>query len=102
MPDQVGSEVAESRRDELMTMQREIMDEHQQKFVGQTIPVLIDGRDPDTSSGQGGFVARTMSDAPEIDGVVRLPQGDLRSGDMIRARIVGAADYDLQGVVAPE
>jgi ribosomal protein S12 methylthiotransferase len=91
----VDPEVAEQRRATLMAMQKPIVDARNASLVGTVVPVLVDGRDP---SGVG-FVGRTHADAPEIDCVVALPEpkdgAELRSGDMIRARIVGVADYDL-------
>lgn len=97
LEDSVPTEVAESRQAELMELQRGVMAEHNQGLVGQTLQVLVDGRDP---SGDG-FVGRTFRDAPEVDGVVRLPDGDLRAGELIAARIERADDYDLHGVVVP-
>ncbi len=91
MPDQVPAEVAQARQAELMTLQKEILDQHNQALVGQSLSVLVDGRAPEGN----GFVGRTQSDAPEIDCVVQLPDGDLHSGDLCMARITGVNDYDL-------
>ena len=44
----------------------------------------------------GEALARSPWDAPEIDGTVFLPgETGLRPGDMVRARIVEAEEYDL-------
>jgi len=95
LPGQVDPEVALARQADLMEIQRGVMAAHNQARVGEVLPVLIDGRDPERE----GLVGRTQADAPEVDGVVRL-DGDLRSGDLIPVRITAAGDYDLVGVVA--
>ncbi len=95
LPGQVDPEVALARQADLMEIQRGVMAAHNQARVGEVLPVLIDGRDPERE----GLVGRTRADAPEVDGVVRL-DGDLRSGDLIPVRITAAGDYDLVGVVA--
>ncbi len=95
LPGQVDPEVALARQADLMEIQRGVMAAHNQARVGEVLPVLIDGRDPEGE----GLVGRTPADAPEVDGVVRL-DGDLRSGDLIPVRITAAGDYDLVGVVA--
>ena len=96
LPGQVDPEVAKARRAELMVIQKEILDDLNRQRVGQTLPVLVDGRSPDGE----GFVGRTQADAPEVDCVVKLPAQDLHSGDLIQAEIVGVDDYDLVGRVA--
>ena len=51
--------------------------------------------------GRERLVGRSYRDAPEVDGVVLL-EGEGRPGDMVRARITDAAEYDLTGrVVSP-
>ena len=43
-------------------------------------------------------IARSSSDAPEIDGVVRILQGgDLKVGDWAQVRVTKSGDYDLEG-----
>jgi ribosomal protein S12 methylthiotransferase len=97
LPDQVPAEVALARQEELMLMQRDIMAAHNRAMVGEEVEVLVDGR----ASEGSGYVGRTRGDAPEIDGTVRLQEDGLAAGDLIRARIVAAADYDLEAVVVP-
>ena len=98
LPDQVDPEVAEARREELMLLQKRIMDENNLRLVGEFLPVLVDGRSPDG----GGFVGRTRADAPEVDCVVKIPDDNLAAGDLIRAEITAVDDYDLVGRVVLE
>jgi ribosomal protein S12 methylthiotransferase len=45
----------------------------------------------------GVAVARSSSDAPEIDGTVRIHGAhQLKVGDLTRVRITQAGDYDLE------
>ena len=91
LSDQVDAEVAQARRAEIMGLQKTILDENHSALVGQTLDVLIDGRDPEGE----GWVGRTKADAPEIDCQVRFDAPGLHSGDLILARICGVEDYDL-------
>jgi len=44
-----------------------------------------------------GAIARSMADAPEIDGVVRIGDGaSLKPGQFAEVTIVGASEHDLQ------
>jgi ribosomal protein S12 methylthiotransferase len=63
--------------------------------IGQQLPVLID------RVAQGTAYGRTAGDAPEIDGVVRLPaSAATRPGEFARVRITAADTYDLEGELA--
>jgi ribosomal protein S12 methylthiotransferase len=43
-------------------------------------------------------LARTAGDAPEIDGVVRIPASSAtRPGEFVEATITSADTYDLEG-----
>jgi ribosomal protein S12 methylthiotransferase len=45
---------------------------------------------------EDGAIGRTFADAPEIDGVVHLPDiTDFSPGDLVEAEISAADDYDL-------
>ncbi|MCA8955343.1 MAG: 30S ribosomal protein S12 methylthiotransferase RimO [Planctomycetes bacterium] len=95
LPGRVDPEVAEARQAELMELQRGIMAARNASLVGSTLPVLIDGRDPEGP----GYLGRTFADAPEVDCVVKL-DGPLQPGDLFPVRITAAGDYDLTGVAA--
>jgi ribosomal protein S12 methylthiotransferase len=64
-------------------------------LIGRDVDVLVDGVDRET----GALVGRTFREAPEIDGVVQLPDSGVPPGAVIRARVTDAVGPDL--VVAP-
>lgn len=90
LPNQVPEAAKEARRDELMELQQHISLEKNQQFVGQTLPVLVEGYGDNIS------IARSYRDAPEIDGLVIVP-GQLPIGEIVPVRIDGAMTYDLTG-----
>jgi ribosomal protein S12 methylthiotransferase len=67
LPDAVPDEVREERRARLMSLQEDVSFDKQQTKIGKTIRVLIDAITPD------GLIGRTSADAPEIDGLVIIP-----------------------------
>ena len=90
LPDRVDEELAELRRDRLMTVQQEISRSKNQALVGRELDILVDGVSADSELVMQG---RWYGQAPEIDGCVYL--GACRAGDMVRARVSEATDYDL-------
>jgi len=95
MEEQVPREVAEARAEELMGMQLEIMRDFHRAKVGQTLEVLVDGYD---ESGEFA-VGRSYADAPEVDCRVLLPKESAAPGDLVRAKISSAGDYEWVGEV---
>jgi ribosomal protein S12 methylthiotransferase len=90
----VPDEVKEERWHRLMQVQQEVSAEIFAAKVGREIDVLIDEIDMENEEAVG----RSPWDAPEIDGNVFLPGATtLKPGDMIRAKIVEAEEYDLIG-----
>ncbi|MCL4870891.1 MAG: 30S ribosomal protein S12 methylthiotransferase RimO [Anaerolineae bacterium] len=90
LPNQVPETIKEARRDELMALQQSISLEKNQQFVGQTLPILVEGYGDNISIG------RSYRDAPEIDGLVIVP-GELPIGEIVPIKIDGAMTYDLTG-----
>ncbi|MGD9801726.1 MAG: 30S ribosomal protein S12 methylthiotransferase RimO, partial [Parvularculaceae bacterium] len=92
LPGAVPDEVKEERFHRFMAVQQEISRDLLQRWIGRDLDVLIDDVDED------GAVGRCYADAPEIDGAVILEgETSLDVGDMVRARITGADEYDLWG-----
>lgn len=89
MDDSVPDEVKEKRRALLMEAQREVSAARCVAQVGETIEVMIDG------SGEEGLIGRTQYEAPEVDGVVFLPEFDAVPGDRFDVQITGAAAHDF-------
>ena len=87
---QVPEEVKEERYHRLMQHQQTISAALLKTRVGNTIEVMVDEID------DGGAVARSHWDAPEIDGNVYV-QGKtgLKPGDRLRVVVEAADDYDL-------
>jgi ribosomal protein S12 methylthiotransferase len=92
LPGAVPEEVKEERRARFMEVQARISREKLARKVGRKMDVVVDevhGRRA---------IARSAADAPEIDGVVQVRgiAQRTRVGDMIRVRITGSDEHDLQ------
>ena len=95
LPGHVPAELAEERRGRFMEAQAQVSRRRLQRFVGRELQVLVD------SAAEGQAVARSYSDAPEIDGVVRIAEaGKLKPGQFAKVRITAADEYDLEAQVA--
>ncbi len=94
LPNPVDEEIKQLRLERLMQIQTEISAEKLRQKIGKTIPVMIDEVLED------GAIGRTQGDAPDIDGEIHLPDAEnLQPGDVVRAEIVAADEYDLEGIV---
>ena len=79
-----------------MEVQRDISTRRLARLVGRDLDVLIDDVPEDGTDGT--VIGRCYADAPEIDGSVRITTTEqVRPGDMLRVRITGSDDYDLEG-----
>lgn len=92
----VPRDTAEARRDEIMDVQREISLGCNQKFLGHTLKILVEG-----SSSESNILlqGRHEGQAPEIDGVVLIREGLAASGDFANVKITEAREYDLVGKI---
>ncbi|HSQ05030.1 MAG TPA: 30S ribosomal protein S12 methylthiotransferase RimO, partial [Burkholderiales bacterium] len=94
LPRPVPEKVKEARRARLMKLQARISAQRLQRKVGTTIRVLVD------EVREGGAVARSSADAPEIDGVVHVkPAAKLKVGEFIDVRVTSADTHDLHACV---
>ena len=103
LPDPVDADEREARRARFMQTQASISAARLARRVGRTTTVLVDGHE---TTGRGRAkrthaLARSAADAPEIDGIVRIADGDvLTAGSFARVRIVGADAHDLDARLA--
>ncbi|MGL5219367.1 MAG: 30S ribosomal protein S12 methylthiotransferase RimO [Plesiomonas shigelloides] len=90
LPDQIPEEVKEDRWNRFMQVQQEVSALRLQEKIGREMLVIIDEVDEE------GAVARSMADAPEIDGAVYLNgETNLNVGDIVRVKVEHADEYDL-------
>lgn len=99
MKPQITKKVKLARRRELMQIQQEIAFAAAKEKIGKVYDVLIEGELPEEEV----YVGRTYMDAPGVDGYLFLKAGPgLLSGDMVKAAVTGAKDYDLIGELYQE
>ncbi|MDD5556831.1 MAG: 30S ribosomal protein S12 methylthiotransferase RimO [bacterium] len=86
--------VRRERLDRLMALQQGIVREQNERMVGRTVTVMVDGE-----ADGGGFAlrGRTEGDAPDVDGTVYISGNGARPGDLAAVRVTGAMEYDLAG-----
>lgn len=101
----VPEEVKHERQERFMAVQEEISKQKLQQWVGKRVRVLIDALDPE----EGQLIGRTMADAPEIDGIVRIsPDPNSRHpvpvqiGEFATVDIVGSDAHDLDAIFIRE
>ena len=94
MPDQIPEEIKEERRDAILELQQEIAFDKAADMVERTLYAMIEGKVADEPA----YVARTYADSPDIDGYVFVNTSEmLMSGDFVKVKITGSAEYDLIG-----
>ena len=94
LPDPVPEEVREERRSRLMELQEDISTQRLERKIGREIEVLVEEVDEE------GAIARSQADAPEIDGLVYIPDGEhLEVGEFTRVRVTDCDVHDLYAEV---
>jgi len=95
LPGQIDEELKEDRLEQFMAVQAEISAAKLQRKIGKTIKVLIDEIDAEGAWG------RSSADAPEIDGAVRIDDGQLlKPGQFVDVIVEEADAHDLYGRLA--
>lgn len=90
LPNHIPSELQQERLSRLMALQADISAQRLAQKIGKTIEVLVDEVD------EQGAVARSHADAPEIDGLVYVENGQsLKQGEVVTVRITDADEHDL-------
>jgi len=90
LPDPVPEEEKQERQARFMAVQEKISAARLKRKIGQTMTVLVD------EVGKDGAIARSPSDAPEIDGRVIIRQGSkLKAGEFAEVKVTRADAHDL-------
>jgi ribosomal protein S12 methylthiotransferase len=92
LPNRVDPLVANARQEKLMEIQRQISRARHEAMVGKEIDVLVEGVSEESDYLLEG---RWYGQAPGIDGVTYLANGSAEPGQIVKARVTQAADYDL-------
>jgi ribosomal protein S12 methylthiotransferase len=90
MSEKVEEGIALDRLDQLMRLQRRICLEKHQALIGRTVDVLVE------RNGRGVSWGRSVWDAPDIDGRVRISE-IVPPGHIVPVRIVRAQAYQVEG-----
>lgn len=100
LEDDVEPFVKEQRKAEIMQIQNKIATENMQKYVGQTMDVLVEGTDPITQLAIG----RAWVFAPDdVDGSVRIhSKRDLKEGAFVKVHIEKASQQNLIGTAVED
>ena len=94
LPDPVPETVKQERLARFMERQAEISEAKLADKIGSVQRCLVDAVDGDLA------IARSMADAPEIDGLVQIQNGleaGLHPGQFVDVQIMGSDEHDLYG-----
>ena len=99
MTDQIDESIKQFRFDALMSVQQNISAKKHQAFIGKTVEVLVEGYSEETELLLQG---RTSQQAPEIDGVVLINDGQAKIGEFVKVKITESMEYDLIGEIVTD
>ena len=80
-----------------MELQRAISRARHEAMVGRELDVLVEGV---SSESEYLLEGRWFGQAPGIDGITFLADGEAQPGAIVRARVTQASDYDLAATLA--
>lgn len=99
MENQIKETIKKKRQKTLMLTQQKISLEKNKRMLGKTLDVMIEGYLPEDEV----YCGRSYKDAPNVDGVVFVEcPYELLTGQIIKAVIEEAREYDLIGVMKDE
>ena len=99
LPNRVSQEVAEARKDNIISVQQKISKNKNQSYIGLKMKILVE-----KISDNKELIGRSYNFAPEIDGNVILSieaNNDFKNyiGKFVEANISFADEYDLYGEI---
>jgi ribosomal protein S12 methylthiotransferase len=94
MTDQIDEDTKEERFHRLMKLQLPISKKKHKKMIGSVVEVIVEGISEESELLLKG---RTSQQAPDIDGIVYINEGDAKVGQLVKVEITDAMEYDLIG-----
>ena len=96
MENQIDEKIKQQRFEAVMEVQQNISREKHKALIGQVFDVVVEGFSEETELLLQG---RTSQQAPEIDGVVLINDGQAEVGQIVKVRITDSMEYDLIGEI---
>lgn len=95
----VDAEEARRRAELVVDVQSRVMDEYNERMLGETVEVLCEGFDPISMD----YVGRSYAESIDIDGKIYFSsERELGAGKFVSVRITGAMDGELTGEALQE
>ncbi|MGV8057429.1 MAG: 30S ribosomal protein S12 methylthiotransferase RimO [Smithellaceae bacterium] len=88
----ISEKEKQRRRDIIMNEQAAISNKINQGIIGTTQDVLIEGK---SERSDYAYAGRCRRQAPEIDGITYVKGKQVKTGSIVKCRIIDADDYDL-------
>lgn len=96
---QIDEQIKQRRLDTLMRLQQRISKEKNEEKIGSVLEVLTEGYDENNFM----YYGRSRGDSIGVDSRVYFAAHDeVRSGDIVRVKILDADEYDLTGEIMEE
>jgi ribosomal protein S12 methylthiotransferase len=96
MKEQIEDDVKAARFDKIMRLQQVVSAELLKTKIGTHVDAILERFDPNVSA----WVGRTSTQAPDIDGTIRVFGAmEAKAGDIVRVAITASSEYDLEGRV---
>jgi ribosomal protein S12 methylthiotransferase len=93
MEGHLHDDIIQDRYDRFMSRAQQLSELKLKEKIGKTFTCVIDSVEKDH------LICRSIFDAPEIDGIVSVPnkQNHHRVGEHVTVKIIGSSEYDLEG-----
>ncbi|KGN39107.1 30S ribosomal protein S12 methylthiotransferase RimO [Knoellia subterranea] len=91
LPDKVAPEAIAERVARITDLVEELTAQRAEDRIGETVRVLVEGRDEDT----GEIVGRAEHQGPDVDGITRVVDVDAQVGETVMATVIATEGIDL-------
>lgn len=97
MNNQIEDGIKEIRFEKLMKIQKEVVNDLNKLKIENVYDTIIEGKKGNN------YIGRSYDMAPEVDGnIIIKTDKELKNGDIIKVKIIGAVEYDLIGEIYNE